>query len=304
MPDEPAPELPELPELLAIADALYALPLAEFTAARDARAKELRGTALGPQVKALRKPALAAWAVNLLVRREHEQVDQVLAVGEGLRAAQAGLSASELRALTVQRRQVTAAVTSQARWHARAAGVRLTEAVALQVEATLTAAILSAPAGAALRSGLLVQPLQATGIDDVVPPDAVAVPAVLAHDHRATPVAAAAPALSVVPDPDGGADRARAEARAALAEIEERRAAAEEAVAERRREVALLEARALELESRLEELRRRTADLEAEYEQVDDALVEAEEALRRDQDDHDEVAAEHAAAQRRLADLS
>jgi hypothetical protein len=47
-------------------------------------------------VKALRKPSVAAWVVNLLVRREAEQVEQVLGVGEALREAQAGMSGEEL----------------------------------------------------------------------------------------------------------------------------------------------------------------------------------------------------------------
>ena len=62
--------------LLEIADELYALPLGEFTPARDARAKELKGDELGPKVKALKKPATAAWVVNLLVRRQHGLVIQ------------------------------------------------------------------------------------------------------------------------------------------------------------------------------------------------------------------------------------
>lgn len=288
-----------LPDLLEIADALYALPLAEFTPARDARARELKGTPVAPRVKALRKPGLAAWALNLLVRREHEQVAQVLAVGEGLRAAQERMSAAELRELTKQRRQLTAAVTSQARWHARTAGVRLTEAVAQQVEASLTAAILSAAAGDALRTGLLVQPLTATGVDDADPSGAVAVAEALAAGYAAAPVATPAPVLHVVAD----TDRELAEARAAVAELAQRLGAGEAAVDRCRQEVARLEARALELESRLEELRRRTADLEAEYEQVDDALVEAEQALRVEQEEHEAIAAEHAAAAARLRTL-
>ena len=70
-------------DLLEIADELYALPLGEFTPARDARAKELKGTDLAARVKALKKPSLAAWVVNLLVRRETEQVEQVLDRGRG-----------------------------------------------------------------------------------------------------------------------------------------------------------------------------------------------------------------------------
>ena len=109
-------------ELLEIADELYGLSLPEFTPARDARAKELKGTPLAAQVKALRKPSTAAWVVNLLVRRETEQVEQVLAVGAALREAQASMSGDELRALTRQRRQLTAAVTTQARGSRRTPG--------------------------------------------------------------------------------------------------------------------------------------------------------------------------------------
>ena len=102
-------------ELVEIADDLYALPLGEFTAARDARAKELKGSDLAAPVKALKKPSLAAWVVNLLVRRDAEQVDQVLSLGAALREAAAGMDGEELRNLTRQRRQLTAAVTTGAR---------------------------------------------------------------------------------------------------------------------------------------------------------------------------------------------
>ena len=101
--------------LLDIADELYGLPLADFTPARDAHVKSLKGDKeLAAAVKALRKPSVAAWVVDLLVRREADQVAQVLAVGEALRNAQEGMDAEELRTLTKQRRQLTAAVTTRA----------------------------------------------------------------------------------------------------------------------------------------------------------------------------------------------
>ncbi len=109
-------------ELLEIADDLYALSPGEFTPARDAKAKELKGTDLGRTVKTLKKPGIAAWVVNLLVRRESGQVDQLLSIGAALRDAQEAMSAGELRALTKQRRQVTAAVPQQARHLAVDAG--------------------------------------------------------------------------------------------------------------------------------------------------------------------------------------
>ena len=49
-------DMAELPsDLLSIADELYGLPLPEFTPARDARAKELKGTDLAAPVKALQQ---------------------------------------------------------------------------------------------------------------------------------------------------------------------------------------------------------------------------------------------------------
>src|SRR4051812_10335881 len=97
-------------ELLEIADRLYAVPLAEFTPARDAAAKEQTDKELAARVKALKKPSVAAWAVNLLVRREADQIDQVLALGDSLRAAAESMSGEELRALTRQRRALTNAL--------------------------------------------------------------------------------------------------------------------------------------------------------------------------------------------------
>ena len=92
--------------LLDAADRLYGLTLAEFTPARDALVKEHKSDKdLAAALKKLKKPSLAAWVVNLLVRRDAAQVDQVLVVGEALRQAQADLDGAELRQLTRQRRR-------------------------------------------------------------------------------------------------------------------------------------------------------------------------------------------------------
>jgi hypothetical protein len=253
-------------DLLDLADELYALPLAAFTPARDARAKELKDA----RVKALRKPVLSAWVVNLLVRHETEQVEQVLSVGEALREAAAGMDAAQLRELTRQRRQLTAAVTTRARAVARERGVKVTDAVADQVEATLTAAMVDEGAAAAVRSGLLVVPLAATGVDAVDAAAAVALPEALGFE--AAPVSRE---LHVVPDPDPGrAERARHEeelrqARAALDEARRDHDDAEE-------QVKSLEARSLQVAAELEEARRKVAELEESAEEVDDELAEAE----------------------------
>lgn len=267
-------------DLLEIADELYALPLAEFTPARDARAKELKGTDLAAPVKALRKPSTAAWVVNLLVRREAAQVDQVLNVGAALREAQQAMSAGELRALTKQRRQVTAAVTTQARRLATEEGFRVTEAVAEQVEATLTAAMVDEGCGRAVRSGLLVTTLATTGVEPLGEDElarAVALPQALGFS--ATPREAPVPGppdLHVVPDPDRAA-KARAAAEERLAAAAEEHDAAQETYDEAAGEVDRLEARQLQVQAESDELRRRLADLEEQAEGLEEELAEAEE---------------------------
>lgn len=267
--------------LLAVADELYGLALPEFTPARDARAKDLKaGDAdLARRVKALKKPSTAAWVVNLLVRREAEQVEQILAVGTALREAQAAMSGEELRTLTRQRRQLTAAVTTQARRVAAAAGLKVTQAVADQVEATLTAAMVDEGCAAAVRSGLLVTGLATTGVDAVEPGTAVAVPEALGFTATATATAEAGtegrPDLHVVPDPEADAKAlaaARERLEAAEADLGRTTAALESAATD----VADLEARGMQVQGEIDELRRRLAELEAAYEEVDDELGDAE----------------------------
>ena len=294
-------------ELLDVADELYGLPLGEFTPARDARVKAHKGTDLAAQVKALRKPSLAAWVVNLFVRRDPDQVEQVLAMGAALREAQAGMSGAELRELTKQRRQLTAAITTQARSLAREEGVKVTESVADQVEATLTAAMVSARCGEAVRSGLLVAALATTGLDDGDVEAAVAVPQALGFAAtRREAEAPTAPQLSLVPDPDAdekARERARAEAQEHLddaeAEVGEARTAHDEAVAD----VEELRARQLQIEAEIDELKRKIATLEDTYDEVDDELGDAEAVRDEAKETMDELAAARDEAARALADL-
>jgi uncharacterized protein YhaN len=274
-------------DLLGIADELYALPLGDFTPARDARAKALKGTDLAAPVKALRKPSLAAWVVNLLVRRDADQVTQVLDLGAALREAAAGMQGEELRALTRQRRQLTAAVTTGARSLAAGEGVKVTPAVADQVESTLTAAMLDARCAEAVRSGLLVTALAATGVDEVDLGAAVATPDALGFTATATE--RPPPDLHVVPDPDAD-EKAVAAARAAVEEAAAGLESARRAATDAATAVADLEARGLQLQAEAEELRRRLADLEAAYDEVEEELSDAEDA--RAEADRDLAAAE------------
>jgi len=259
-----------------IADELYALAPGDFTPRRDAKAKELKGSGLAGAVKKLKKPSLAAWVVNQLVRHETEQVEQVLAMGEALRAAQAGLKGDELRALTRQRRQLTAAVTTRARSVASGLGVKVTQAVADQVEATLTAAMVDEDCARAVRSGLLVAALSSTGLGEADVAGALATPEALGF--AASPRSAEAeapPDLHVVPDPEAD-QKARVQAEQELEKAEGQLAEASAALDAASREVSDLEARSMQLQAEIDELRGKVAELEATFEEVDEELGDAE----------------------------
>src|SRR5437762_12488096 len=71
-------------------DRLYALPLNEFTAARDEVAQRLRGEGereLADEVKRLRKPSVAVWLMNRLARERQVDVKRLLNAGEALAKA-------------------------------------------------------------------------------------------------------------------------------------------------------------------------------------------------------------------------
>jgi len=265
-------------QLLEIADELYGLAQDEFTPARDAQARELKGDKeLAAAVKKLKKPSVAAWVVNLFVRRETEQVEQVIAVGTALRDAQEGMDGAELRALTKQRRQLTSAVTQTARALAQDEGVKVTQAVSDQVEATLTAAMLDPECAQAVRSGLLTTALSSTGVDSVDVAAAVAVPEALGFSATpATGGAVAPPELHVVPGDEDA--RRREEAEEALAAAQEELDQSESTLADANQVVEDLQARSLQLQSEIDEVKRKLSELEASAEETDEELEEAEES--------------------------
>src|SRR5262245_59519642 len=73
-------------------DALYKLPLTEFTASRNAlagRLKKAGRTEDGDRVKALVKPSGPAWAVNQLYWQQRQLFERLIDSGDRLRKAQA-----------------------------------------------------------------------------------------------------------------------------------------------------------------------------------------------------------------------
>ena len=269
-------------ELIAIADHLYSVPAETFTDARNEAVRRAGDTSLAARIKKLRKPSVAAWAVNLLVRRESEQIDSVLVLGESLRAAAEALDGDELRALTRQRRQLTTALASSARSLARESGVRLTGPVVDQVEGMLNAAMLDRVAAQVVRTGRVLTAFTSTGVSELDVEAVVALPQAL--DVRAEPVAPpdeddsdASERVGLHVVPDDGAKLAAAED--ALEEATGHVADAAGELAEVEGSLEALNARRLQLQGEADELRRRLAEIEDQVDQVDDELEEVQEAV-------------------------
>jgi peptidoglycan hydrolase CwlO-like protein len=304
--------------LLGIAEELYSLQPDEFTGTRNQWAKQTKADGdpeLAKRVTELRKPSMAAWVVNMMMRHQGEQMSQVLELGASLRQAQEELDGDALRELTKQRRQLTTAVTTQGRELARELGHKVTETVADQVQGTLHAAMVDEDAAAAVRSGLLVGAITATGVGAADVVDSVAVPSAIGLTARPRPMPAKKRAgLSVVPEPepdeqhqhDEEQERAEAERRAAQEAVDRAVADADEAQKKLRKaakRVKKVEARTLQAQGELDEAKRRVAELEHELETLDDEAATADEKRERAEQRYTEAQEALEEAQNALAEL-
>jgi len=147
-------------------DHLFALPLDEFVAARNAAAKQ--ATAAGDTVgaarlRALSKPTVAAWVVNQVARAHPEHVADLLTLGEDLRAATEARDRARLTELDRERRRQVEALVSEVS-HAGEVGGRVVSGEVLRrLGETLTAAVMDPDAGALVQAGRLTQALQHVG---------------------------------------------------------------------------------------------------------------------------------------------
>lgn len=151
------------------AEELYALPPGEFTSARDARVKELRKDGereAANAVKELRKPTVAAWALNQLARTRSKEVERLLAAGEELRSAQeellGGGDRSAFQEAAAGERELVAQLSAGATTLAGEAGER-GSGLQEKIAGTLHAAALDEETAEELRAGRLVREREAIG---------------------------------------------------------------------------------------------------------------------------------------------
>lgn len=163
-----------------VADELYALTPAEFTAARDERAREARQAGQredAAAIKKLARPTTSAWLVNQLSREVPDQIGRLVELAGALEEAQRTLAGERLRELSGQRRHVINDLLPVATDIASRAGQQASATVMGEVRATLEAALADSAARAAVQSGRLTKPLAYAGLGEVDLAAALALPA-------------------------------------------------------------------------------------------------------------------------------
>lgn len=149
---------------------LYAVGPDEFMATRSRLVAEARAASdkeAATEIGRLRKPSLAAWAVNLTAREAEDVVADLVDLGERMRSAQSRLDAA---VLTGMRKERDATVEVYVRAATRAvsdAGRSLSPAAQQEVRATAIAALADEQASAAVTSGQLTRSLSYSGFGEV-----------------------------------------------------------------------------------------------------------------------------------------
>ena len=139
-------------------DGLYQIPLDEFTAARNALARELDDNS----IKKLEKPNLAAWAVNQLYWHERKLYDEVIKTSTQVRTAYKQLLAgkgSDVTAAEVFHAEAMRKAKDAIRKMLEAAGNNASDAVMTPVTETLDALPTTD------EPGRLTKPLRRTGFE-------------------------------------------------------------------------------------------------------------------------------------------
>jgi len=275
-------------------DDLYGLALDRFIPERTELTRALRADKRRDEaaaVAALRKPSVAAWAVNQLVRSQSAAVHELYEAGDALRDAQADLLAGSgdgrtLRAANERERAAVDTLLAAARGLLDSDGHELSPAVLERVADTLHAAALDEAAREQVRAGRLERELRHVGLG--------------LGEAVFAPAAPAAPAAKPAKPPARGAKpAAAAQGETKRQRFERARAVREQAEAskriERERDAARKAARLAETAARRRAERSANALRAAQErrERAAQALGEADDALAAAEAEAQAAAAEH-----------
>lgn len=275
-------------QLAAVKARLYALPPEEFVQARNAEAERTHGS-LKRQIRALRRPTLAAWLVNLLTTHHGGEVAALLAIGERLRDAQRSPDGQDLRELSTERQVMIASLVTLVRGLATEHGRKVREDTFWEVETTLRAALADPELAAEVRAGTLVRSAEYSGLG-LAPPGASgdgSAPARATAQRSRTRLRvisggrdADRAETRAVPEPEPDTS-ARSQAEAALSSAERELEQATEAEHETSRRLAEIATELDELRLRERRLRTEQSELERDRRRAARRRQAAEQAVAR-----------------------
>jgi hypothetical protein len=146
---------------------LYAVPPAEFTAARNRMTAELRKrgrTAEAQAVSRLRKPSAALWAVNRLASTDGKELAAFIDAVDRLRRSQLRDPSAAADALRAQRAALDA-LLGRARDALARSGLTASQAIVRRISDTLMGAAIDRGHASALRRGRLTTELPPPGFE-------------------------------------------------------------------------------------------------------------------------------------------
>lgn len=273
-------------EVEAVLAELYTTPPARFVPRREELAAAARTAGRAEDARRIhtaRRPTLAAWAANLLLRSQPQESRQFLELGSALREAHRTLDSGAIKDLSQQRRHIVTALSRQAAQLALDAGHRLSETVQHEVESTLNAVLADPDAADQWATGRLHSALS--------PPAAFpsgAAPAAGTRPKTARPKTArpkTARPKTAPPSPRAQQTDELAERRRAREEkLAQARKAAEEAarrLRDQRTEHAAAAASLEQARDRQDRAQRQVADAEQRLQQAREALKRADRDQRQ-----------------------
>jgi hypothetical protein len=151
-------------------DALFTLPLSEFTGARNALAARLKKAGRGDeanQVKTLVKPSISAWAVNQLYWLHREVFDQLMSTGQRFRKAQTAKKVADINETLDARRAALAQLSDLTTTLLLDAGHNPSPETVHRITTTLEALSVYASLSGGPRAGRLTQDVDPPGFDSL-----------------------------------------------------------------------------------------------------------------------------------------
>ena len=282
-------------------DALFQLPLSEFTAARNALAARLKKAGRADEaerVKSIQKPPASAWAVNQVYWRHPKDIEALLAAGERFRKAQAAQLAgksADLRDLLNERRETLATLMTRASGLLRDGGHAVSPDSTRRIATTLESLATWGKTDGAPQAGRLT--------DDLDPPGFEALAALVPRPGGGKNSSEPSKLLQFRNEARarGAKQRKGSEDKAALrTQAREAVQTAEKALREAQREAERAEATLKQAAARAKAAEKEKLEIEKRYEQLQEAAQAASKEARRVAEQAEEAAQAVTDAEREL----